>query len=311
MTISTLQDKTSSARRYAIQLLSKLLETHPFGALHGGTLNLPEWQERFDAVSAELAKVDAIELEKAKRDVGYVSDEEAGEADGKKASDGDYEEEEEEEEEEDEDMEGEQAEDGEADPDSTPRPAKKKGKGKAKPRQSQLDVASLEAEQSSLNPELVQRLRLTKKYYADALKFINQLEKAIPQLCVLLVSTTKSEVLESMKFFRTAYEYNIQGAEMGIKRMLHLIWTKDNNAPVVTGAASGAAGNAGSATGAGTAHANANKDADGVPPQEREQVDERSVKGQVIETYKSLYFDAVEGLSGKQQVSRIAKNMIE
>jgi condensin complex subunit 1 len=309
MTIETLQDKTSSARRYSIQLLSKLLETHPFGALHGGTLNLPEWQERYDAVSAELAKVDAIELEKAKRDVGYVSDE-GDEIGVKKGGEGEDEEEEEQVEgqdaDEDEDMEDEAT--GESqDPDGVPRSSKKKSqKSKLKARPSQLDVASLEAEQSTLNPELVQRLRLTKKYYADALKFINQLEKAIPQLCILLVSTTKSEVLESMKFFRTAYEYNIQGAEQGIKRMLHLIWTKDNNAPVVTGAPAAGAG-AGGASGQASGH----KDADAGMVQEREQVDERSVKGQVIETYKSLYFDAVEGLSGKQQVSRIAKNMIE
>ena len=228
-------------------------------------------------MSEELAKVDAIELEKAKRDVGYVSDEEAAEGEGEGAD-----------EEGDGEGEGDEPEDGERaegedesmDPDSTPRPKKKGKKATArKPRQSQLDVASLEAEQSTLNPELVQRLRLTKKYYSDALKFINQLEKAIPQLCTLLVSTTKSEVLESMKFFRTAYEYNIQGAESGIKRMLHLIWTKDNNAPVVTGAGAAAA-----ALAAGHGKDGQGKDGQDAPGpvQEREQVDERSVKGQVI-----------------------------
>lgn len=259
-------------------------------------------------MSEELAKVDAIELEKAKRDVGYVSDEEAAEGEGEgEGAD----------EEGDGEGEGDVPEDGEEveggedesmDPDSTPRPKKKGKKATSRePRPSQLDVASLEAEQSTLNPELVQRLRLTKKYYSDALKFINQLEKAIPQLCTLLVSTTKSEVLESMRFFRTAYEYNIQGAESGIKRMLHLIWTKDNNAPVVTGAGAAATAAAGQGK---DGQGKDGQDAPG-PVQEREQVDERSVKGQVIETYKSLYFDAVEGLTPKQQVSRVAKNMIE
>lgn len=272
LTIRTLEDKTSSARRYAIQLLCKLLETHPFGAMHGGTLNLPEWQERYEEVSKELEKVDAVELEKAKRDLG-VQDEE----DEPMAEDG----EEGESTQASEAHEGEEA-DGEADPDSTPRPKKQK----PKPRQSQLDITSLEAEQSSLDPALVQRLRLTKKYYSDALAFMHQLEKAIPLLCTLLVSTTKTEVLESIRFFRVAYEYNVQGAEIGIKRMLHLIWTKDNNA--TTTAPPTAAGEEG-----------------------KEQVDERSIKGQLIETYKSLYFDAVEGLSPKHQVGRIAKNMIE
>lgn len=232
--------------------------------MHGGTLNLPEWQERYDQVVKELEKVDAIELEKAKRDLGVEDDEDGGEAEtGEGAS---------------ETGEGDEddADDG-RDTEATPKP-----KSKKKPRRSQLDIAPLEAEVSTLDPELVQRLRLTKKYYADCLAFMHQLERATPLLCTLLVSTTKSEVLESIRYFRTAYEYNVQGAEMGIKKMLHLIWTKDNNAP--TTAAPGAEG---------------------------EQVDERSIKGQLIETYKSLYFDAVDGLNGKQQVSRIAKNMIE
>jgi condensin complex subunit 1 len=233
--------------------------------MHGGTLNLPEWQDRYDQVSKELEKVDAVELEMAKRDLG-VQYEEAEEAEEAEKPD-------------DESMEGTQETKTEGDEEeeetqSTPQPKIKK----ARP---SLDVASLEAEQAALDPELVQRLRLTKKYYADALQFMHQIERAIPLLCTLLVSTTKTEVLESIRFFRTAYEYNVQGAEIGIKKMLHLIWTKDVNAPTA------------------------------VTPGDAEQVDERSVKGQLIETYKSLYFDAVEGLAGKQQVSRIAKNMIE
>jgi condensin complex subunit 1 len=92
------------------------------------------------------------------------------------------------------------------------------------------------------------------------------------------VSTSKSEVLEAMRFFRTAYEYNISSAESGIKTMLHLIWTKDNNS-----------------TAAST----------------EEGIDGRSIKGNLIDVYRSLYFDVVPDLSPKQQVSRIAKNMIE
>ena len=203
--------------------------------MHGGTLNLPEWQERYDAVCAELAKVDAVELEQAKRDTGMGSDEE----------------------------------DDDAAPDETATP-------KPKPRKSQLDVAALEAEVSHLDPALITKLRLTKKYYADALRFITQLESAVPTLCQLLVSTTKSEVLEAMRFFRTAYEYNLASADTGIKTMLHLIWTKDNNSTVAEG-----------------------------------EVDGRSVKGNLIEVYRALYFDVVPDLAPKQQVSRIAKNMIE
>lgn len=179
-----MEDKTSSARRYSIQLLCKLLETHPFGALHGGTLNLGEWQERYDKIAAELEKVDLSEMEQARLDAGEVVDEEE-EADDNadaEASDGD----------------------------ATPTPKVKK------PRQSQPNMAAVAAEQSqaAMDGDMILKLRLTKKYYADALRFIQQIEDAIPTLSKLLISTNKTEVLESMRFFRTAYEYNVQSAEV-------------------------------------------------------------------------------------------------
>lgn len=274
LTIRTLEDKTSSARRYAIQLLCKLLETHPFGALHGGTLNLPEWQERYDKVCAELEKVDTQEMEKARRDAG-MDDEDSDEDSDEEEEEAAEEDAEEDEEADDDDHEGdEDAEETEG----TPKPKAKKvkkEKKERKPRKSQIDMAAVEAEQSSLDAEAVMRLRLTKKYYSDALRFINQIESSIPTLCQLLVSTNKTEVLESMRFFRTAYEYNIASSEQGIKTMLHLIWTKDVNATTEEG------------------------------------TETRSIRGNLIEVYRSLYFDVVPDLTPKQQVNRIAKNMIE
>ena len=275
LTIRTLEDKTSSARRYSIQLLCKLLETHPFGALHGGTLNLEEWQERYDKVCEELQKVDTIEMEKARRDAD-MSDEE----------DSDKEEEAQDNEKGDEDgANGEkeqdetQANEEDGEPSSPTKDSETQettSPKRKKPRVSAADLAAVSAEQSHLDPALITKLRLTKKYYSDALKFIKQIESAIPTLCQLLVSTTKTEVLESMRFFRTAYEYNISSADVGIKTMLHLIWTKDNNST-----------------------------------SSEEGMDGRGVRASLIEVYRSLYFDVVPDLAPKQQVNRIAKNMIE
>jgi condensin complex subunit 1 len=247
-----------------------LLETHPFGALHGGTLNLAEWQERYDQVSKELEKVDTIEMEKARRDAGVAESGDEGEEDPSKEVNG-----------EEEDVDSQETVKNE-DGTSTPGPKK----SKRKPRISSADLAAVSAEQNSLDPALIQQLRLTKKYYSDALKFITQIENAVPTLCQLLVSTTKSEVLESMRFFRMAYEYNLAGAEVGIKTMLHLIWTKDNTG---VGSGVGEAGPEGTAAG----------------------VDGRGIRAVLVESYKSLYFDVVPDLSAKQQVNRIAKNMIE
>nr|ODN98900.1 condensin complex subunit 1 [Cryptococcus depauperatus CBS 7855] len=255
LTIRSLQDKTSSARRYAIQLLYKLLETHPFGALHGGTLNLEEWQERYEKVSEELKKLDAQELERAKREVGVDNEDqdENGVAED----------------------ETETKEESDEDKKESVQTEHERNSQPKKSRQSQLDVSDIQAEQSIPDPNLVTKLRLTKKYYSDALRFINQLEGAIPTLCQLLVSTTKTEVLEAIRFFRMAYEYSITSADQGIKTMLHLIWTKDNNATA------------------------------------GEEGEVKGIRGSVIETYRSLYFDVVSDLTPKQQVNRITKNMIE
>jgi condensin complex subunit 1 len=58
--------------------------------------------------------------------------------------------------------------------------------------------------------------------------------------------------------------------------MLHLIWTKDNNA---------------------------------VDSEDGKEL--KGIRARVIECYKTLYFDVVADLSPKQQVSRIARHMIE
>ncbi|CAG8579451.1 5283_t:CDS:10 [Ambispora gerdemannii] len=73
------------------------------------------------------------------------------------------------------------------------------------------------------------KLQLTKRFYADAVRFIHQIHTAIPTLCVLLASTNKAEVLEAIEFFVAAHTYKIEKANEGIKKMVHLIWTKDNS----------------------------------------------------------------------------------
>lgn len=57
-TVGALNDKSSSVRRYAIALLTKLILTHPFGIIHGGELNVQEWQHRYDEVAAELTSLE-------------------------------------------------------------------------------------------------------------------------------------------------------------------------------------------------------------------------------------------------------------
>ena len=124
----------------------------------------------------------------------------------------------------------------------------------------------------------------------------------------LLGSTNKAEVLESMEFFRVAWEYQFDSAEVsnilslprshifllthaqvGIKKMLHLIWSKDNN----------------SSSTAATAAATAMAGEDG------KELNLKGVRARLLECYRSLYFDPLPDMEPRQQVNRIAKNMIE
>ena len=74
-------------RRYAIALLTKLILTHPYGVIHGGYLNVNEWQERYREVVAELTS-----LEQRPVDEGAPAEEEEdeegdGEGDGEDEED--------------------------------------------------------------------------------------------------------------------------------------------------------------------------------------------------------------------------------
>jgi condensin complex subunit 1 len=115
--------------------------------------------------------------------------------------------------------EGEDAEmdDGTSSAPSSPHKKKKKGK---KPRKSEIDMAALTDEQAALaalESDQLLHLRLRRKYYAEALNFIKQIEGSMEILGKLLGSTHKLEVLEAMEFFRVAYEYQFDSAEVGVQ----------------------------------------------------------------------------------------------
>ncbi|GAA6057586.1 hypothetical protein JCM3770_005397 [Rhodotorula araucariae] len=277
----SLRDKAASVRRNCLALLRELILTHPYGRMHGGELALAEWHARLATLEDELRVLDLPdEAEReARRLMEDVAEEEGdGEEEGEGGGDG----------------QGARDDDEGADsdvdaPPSKRRPvaAKAKAARKSGPRRSQLDLAA--ADQSvvlaQVDGETLQRLRLTKAYYVDAIAFIEALEGAMDTVTELLASSVKSEVLEAIEFCRVAKEYRLEAAEQGVRRMLHLIWTKDEAAPS-TAAAAQAAG-------------------DG---------DEREVKGirsRLIECYSQLYFEPPSDLSDKDQVAFVARNVIE
>jgi condensin complex subunit 1 len=95
----------------------------------------------------------------------------------------------------------------------------RKKKAKVQRRKSQLDVVALSNEQAALaalETTQVLHLRLRKKYYAEALNFIRQIHGAMDIMAQLLGSTNKPEVLVAIEFFRVAYEYQFDAAQVGV-----------------------------------------------------------------------------------------------
>lgn len=62
--------------------------------------------------------------------------------------------------------------------------------------------------------EDLMKLQLTKRYYTEALKFIESLHEASETISQLLASKNKSEVLESMDFFVVADAYKLSTAKV-------------------------------------------------------------------------------------------------
>lgn len=177
--IQSLTDKTSTVRKNAIQLVCRLLETHPFGQIFGGTLNLDVWEKKYQRVREELEALDLREMERAKKDAGEGEEDDQAPQQGEEA--------------------GEEA---------SVRPSRRGGKAP------DLDAIAKEQITAVKDGQAIQHLRLTKKYFSDAIAFIRLIQSGIPALSELLVSTSKAEVLESMQFFRIAHIYEIPLAEV-------------------------------------------------------------------------------------------------
>lgn len=340
--VESLEDKASTVRKSAISLLTKLLITHPYGMMHGGTLQAEIWEAEYETVKTQLRELEdkigkAVEMQgeeeaeekeddgdegvdedkkgsprerkkskkwvdalydisvylmfysrgKIRRDEDAMDVDEGG--DEKASTEGDSHDE-------DEDGDSMSVDDKEEISSLQKRKGKKPKAPKLKPRKSELNLEALAQEQqalSSLEADEHLHLKLKRKYYAEATTFTRLLGDAMENLKKLLGSTNKAEVLETMEFFRVAHEYRLKDAEVsidvglssieltgfysqeGIQKMIHLIWTKDNNTSV---------------------------SGDG------EEL--KGIRQRLLEVYSSLYFEVPEG-DVKSQVNRIARNLIE
>lgn len=194
LAVRSLEDKSSNVRRNAIKLLGKLVSTHPFSVMHGGQLSYREWDERLKAVEHQL---DALKPPADSPGLGEKSHQAEATVDSVLLDD--------------------------ATTMETP------FKGAAPMSEEQQAAALKKAQENAATSELMTRLQLTRKYYTEAIRFIEVLHAGTPVVCQLLSSKNKSEVIEGMDFFVVVDAYKIEAARTGIRRMLRLIWTKGNS----------------------------------------------------------------------------------
>ncbi|KAJ5798202.1 uncharacterized protein N7503_007498 [Penicillium pulvis] len=187
----SLEDKSSNVRRNAIKLLSKLVATHPFSVMHGGQLSYKEWTERLDGVDAELNALRPPETP------GFDADATQG-------------------------VDPELLDEATQMPDDSPSKAPRMT-------EEEKEIAVQKAAEQAATSELLTRLQLTRKYYNEALRFIEVLHSGSTVVSQLLSSRNKSEVIEAMDFFVVLDAYKVETARSGIRRMLRLIWTKGNS----------------------------------------------------------------------------------
>ncbi len=193
----SLEDKSSHVRRNAIKLLGALIRTHPFTALHGAQLARKDWQERLDKVDSELNSlkppVDApgLDGDKANTTVDPALLDDATQMDVTQVE--------------------------------SPR------KQVAEMTDEEKVAAIRKAQEEAATSEAIEKLTLTRRYYTEALKFIDVLHESTGTVCQLLGSRNKSEVIEAMDYFEIGDAYNIEQNKVGIRRMLRLIWTKGNS----------------------------------------------------------------------------------
>ncbi|XP_047488430.1 condensin complex subunit 1-like isoform X2 [Penaeus chinensis] len=73
----------------------------------------------------------------------------------------------------------------------------------------------------------VTKQKLLVNYLKDSVCFAKLFNKGLPVLCQLLSSKHVSDVLEAVQFFVTAFEFGLLNAMTGVRRMLALVWSKE------------------------------------------------------------------------------------
>ncbi|CAI4046650.1 hypothetical protein SKDZ_12G3030 [Saccharomyces kudriavzevii ZP591] len=193
LAVRSLQDRSSLVRRNSVKLLSKLLLKHPFKAMHGSQLKLSEWEEHLKVSESQLkTSLEQIESQETLNDAIEKS------------------------------LIKENVEEDEV----------QRGTRLEESFNEGPELSRIENEVENINTtnaDGIMKLKLMIVYYKDAISFINDIHKSIELISNLLFSKNRNEVLESMDFLVLADAFDIELSELGVKKMLHLVWMKGTN----------------------------------------------------------------------------------
>ncbi|XP_039955400.1 condensin complex subunit 1 [Bactrocera tryoni] len=76
------------------------------------------------------------------------------------------------------------------------------------------------------NEELGTQIK-TVQFLQDSIDFSKVITKAVPKIQELLLSKTNTDVFEAVDLFTTGYLFGIKGTEGGMRQMLYLVWSSD------------------------------------------------------------------------------------
>ncbi|XP_022328669.2 condensin complex subunit 1-like isoform X1 [Crassostrea virginica] len=76
---------------------------------------------------------------------------------------------------------------------------------------------------------VISKQQVLVQYLKDCFAFATQIQAAVPVICQLLGSKTNTDILEAIDFFVTGFEFGVTLTMIGIRRMLHLIWSRESS----------------------------------------------------------------------------------
>ncbi|KAG0240937.1 Condensin complex subunit [Actinomortierella wolfii] len=202
LVIGRLSDKSFWTRKMSIKCMVRLIESHPY-SMHGGELDLEEWEAHYTQVTEELKAM----INNPSRRRSLKAQEKTSDTDGAK------------------DGQDAMEVDGEA---STTRKDHDKEGSDSDEEEEEIGLPTDEELLELTSSKEYVTKSLQQRYYADAIRFIHQIHRSVPVMCELLASTMKLEVVEAMEFFVTLHRYKVRKAEDGIRKMVHLVWMKDS-----------------------------------------------------------------------------------